>query len=91
MKKLTLIIKSAELLLTSGMDEIFLHLDNLPSPFPNQNTGATAQINTQKGLGEQWCIDNLGITPKIHDARPKVDNREQEKPVETVSENPHNL
>lgn len=68
MTEITLKVLSAELLLTAGADELFLHLD-MPSTFPNMKLAATAQINVQQGHGEEWSKKNLGITPKITNIR----------------------
>lgn len=68
MKEITFKVNSVELLLTDGVDELFLHLD-APTTFPNANLPTTIQINTQQGYGETWAAANLGMSVKTIDVR----------------------
>lgn len=68
--KITLEVKKATVLLTYAADQIQLILD-LPTPFPEMKFEAQARIDARYDYGEQWCKENLGITPEIINSRPK--------------------
>ena len=71
--KLTIDVTAAELLLTSGVDELFLHVD-LPSPFP-ANGPTMLQINCAANTGQAWCEKVVGITPKVINIRTSLNER----------------
>lgn len=48
----------------AGTDKIYLGID-APSPFPNMGYAPTLQMETEKGKGEKYCIDNFDIIPTV--------------------------
>ena len=67
--RVTLDIKRVTVLITnSGPDKIGLEL-NAPTPFPEMNYGASADIHARHGYGVEWCRKALGVEPEIIDAR----------------------
>lgn len=68
--RITLKVKKAIILIGLGTDRISLTLD-LPSTFPAMGYEADAVIETQGGVGIEWCRANLGIEPEVIDARPE--------------------
>jgi len=50
-----------------GTDEVHIALDT-PSPFPEMGYVGFATIQVKKGYGIKWCIEALGVDPKIIDA-----------------------
>lgn len=53
----------------TGPDLIYIRLKD-KTAFPNlPDCQATATIETQKGLGVDWCRNVLGVEPEIVDAQ----------------------
>ena len=69
MTPLALKVKKAVILIGRGPDRISLTLD-LPSTYPIMGYEAEAVIETQAGVGIEWCRKNLGLEPEVIDARP---------------------
>jgi hypothetical protein len=65
---LNLKIKNVDLLLTSGTDLINITLDE-PTSFPIMGYETIMKIECQKGYGEEYCLNVLGVEPTIKDVR----------------------
>lgn len=61
-------IKRVDLLLTQGTDIINIVLDEASS-FPIMKYDTVMKIECQKGYGDEYCKNVLGVTPIIKDIR----------------------
>lgn len=61
-------IKRVDLLLTQGTDIINIVLDEASS-FPIMKYDTVMKIECQKGYGDEYCKNVLGVTPIIKDVR----------------------
>ena len=44
-----------------GMDTVFLHLDDMPTPFPEMKYPGAMKLSARQGYGVQWCQEALGL------------------------------
>jgi len=61
-------IKRVDLLITQGTDLINIILDE-ESSFPIMKYDTVMKIECQKGYGEEYCKNVLGIIPNIKNVR----------------------
>jgi len=61
-------IKRVDLLKTTGTDIINIILDE-ESSFPIMKYDTVMKIECQKGYGEEYCFNILGVIPNVKDVR----------------------
>lgn len=61
-------VKKVHVFITHGTDLISITIDG-DSSFPIMKYPTVIKIECQKGYGEEYCKNILGLTPEIRDVR----------------------
>jgi hypothetical protein len=72
-----MLIKNVTVLIDRGCDRITITLDNKDA-FPNLCYDTVLHIETQKGVGVQWCKLYMGINPEVISTRHGVVEKGEE-------------
>jgi hypothetical protein len=72
-----MLIKNVSVLIDRGCDRIVITLDN-KNAFPNLHHNTVLQIETQKGVGVQWCKLYMDINPEVISTRHGVIEKGEE-------------